>query len=118
MKDRTRAKIAVRLLAAARWLLRIEPGEPDFDTCVYCGATGCEDGEAKHATDCPQETGLYPVTMRDVWPDGPAVCHHCDTALWPGDHYALILIEENEDFSIREVACVGCTVLAGVEQAR
>lgn len=87
--------------------------DPDFDTCVFCGAPGCATGTAEHAEDCPSETGLYPVTERDLRPicphcgksmDGPPGCCQCHTVLNIGDYYVHREIHEG----VYEVLCVGC----------
>lgn len=105
---KARAVLALALLRAARALLDVQPVNGDFDTCTYCGATGCEDGSAVHKAECPSLTGVFPIALRDIWPDGPTRCGHCDTTLWPGDHYVLLPLEDGEHCDVFEVVCVGC----------
>lgn len=116
MIGRFRAKLAVRLLAVARELLQVKPSDGDFDTCVYCKTPGCESEDATHARDCPAVTGVFPVTLRDLWPYGPAICDRCSSGLWPGDSYSYITLEDGP-VPIVEVACTGCALLAEVEAA-
>lgn len=118
---RWRGKLGVCLLAVVRRLLDVHPSDGDFDTCVYCRARGCESGEVRHAADCPTLTLLFPVTLCDLWPDGPSLCMSCGSAFWPGDHYthrpaaedalafgalAPLVGECVED--VFEVVCLGC----------
>lgn len=118
MSDRLRAKIAVRVLDVAQALLGgVKPHNGDFDTCVYCEATGCESGDADHAEDCPIVTGIFPVTLRDMWPNGPAQCSTCHTLLWPGDTYSTIPQEPIGGIPVGLVACTGCAILGQLETA-
>lgn len=91
-------RLARRLLAMPRRV------SGDFDTCFYCRAPGCESGTAEHAPDCPSSTGVFVVTLQDLWPGGPSQCgiDGCDTTLWPGDSYSYI------EGNVGLVACLGC----------
>jgi len=91
--DKLRAQAAIRLISAGRWLLKMpKTASGDFDTCIYCEATGCESGEAEHKPDCSSVTGVFPVRLQDMWPGGPPQCDHCKTVLWPGDTYGHIRV--------------------------
>jgi hypothetical protein len=112
-----RAVAGVALIKAGRFLLKMPAtASGDFDTCIYCKATGCENGSAEHRADCPVVTGIHPVQLRDMWPGGPAKCEGCDTLLWPGDHYSCITLQDGPT-PILQVACTGCALLAEVEAA-
>lgn len=91
--------------------------EEPWRWCVYCDAD-CEVDEPEHATDCPSETGLYPVEQRDV-PAGACekcghynqvgmLCAECNCELKVGEFYAL---QSTDDDDIRVVVCVGCQIL-------
>lgn len=114
-QSRLRIRVGRRFYRWARALygLSLVASDPDFDTCVHCDESGCEDGTVEHKPDCPSVTGVYPVLPIDVWPEG-MLCDRCKVELWPGDSYSLIPIEPQ----VYEVACVGCAVLAGSELAR
>lgn len=112
--ERARARLATHLLRLTRRLLAIGPSDGDFDTCVHCRATGCEDGTSEHRPDCPAVTGLHTVAPRDLWPDGPAICDRCDTTLWPGDSYMHVRLDDHEGIAVYEVTGVGCAALAAV----
>lgn len=73
---------------------------------MFCGAKGCEDSTVQHASDCPNETGVFPVTLKDMWPSGPIRCCRCKDVFWPGDRYMHLPVDELPD--IYEVVCVGC----------
>lgn len=110
-----RARLAVALIRGGQRLLGIEASDGDFSTCVYCGTKGCDTGEAEHASDCPLETGIFPVALKDMWPGGPAVCESCKAVLWPGAMYSVIpFSRELEGVPGGVVACTGCALLAQV----
>jgi hypothetical protein len=115
VSDKLRAKLALRLISIARRLLRMPTGGHDgnYDICIYCKAGGCEDGTAEHRADCPSVPGVWPVTLQEMWPAGPAQCEGCGTTLWPGDQYSHIVLSEAPP--IFQVACTGCALLAEVE---
>lgn len=116
-EDKVRAVVGVALIRAGRAALKLAPtASGDFDTCVYCKAPGCEDGTAEHAPDCPSVTGVFPVTLQEMWPAGPAVCEGCGTVLWPGDKYSHIALRDAP--AVFQLACTGCALLAEVEAAR
>lgn len=114
MSDRTRAKIADLLMRWSRRLCRVEPrGEIDWDTCADCGVNIAEDG---HRPDCPGETGLRVVTLREIYPHGPATCEGCGEVLWPGDTYTTIPTEPITGIPAGVVSCVGCAATAAVKE--
>jgi hypothetical protein len=113
--DKLRAWAAIRLIGLGRWLLKLPPAASgDFDTCIYCKASGCETGTAGHKPDCPRVTGVYPVRLQEMWPAGPATCERCGTTLWPGDSYGHVAISDGH-IPVVEIACTGCALLAEVE---
>jgi hypothetical protein len=100
-----RAKLALRLIGWARALLKMPAtANDDWDTCALCGVSGCEDGSAEHKPDCPSVTGVYIVTLQEMWPGGPARCEGCGTTLWPGYSYSHISLAPD----VGQVACLGC----------
>ncbi|HYJ20830.1 MAG TPA: hypothetical protein VEW07_02260 [Solirubrobacterales bacterium] len=121
MSDRLRAKLAMHLVAAARRLLQMSTTghDGDYSKCIYCGATGCDTATAEHAPDCPTQTGVFAVTLQEMWPAGPPMCDRCDTTLWPGDTYSHIRVpsDAGETFPVYEVSCTGCALLAEIEAA-
>lgn len=116
-----RGRTGAGLLELARWVLKIEPSDSDFDTCVECGVSGCLEGTAEHRPDCPSVTGVHPVRLKDLWPGGPMACLRCGDTLWPGDSYTLIIVGQAEVMGnvvpMGEVACLGCAALAAANRA-
>ena len=85
----------------------IDPLDERRRWCVWCGADCWPDPEYQdHDADCPQTTGLYPVTADDLV-DG-MLCAECRTPFRLGDLYARQLTDDEDVFVI---VCVGCRVL-------
>lgn len=62
--------------------------ENEFRYCIWCGVDCYIEPEPDHKPTCPQSTGLYPVTARDLEPDG-MVCLDCEVPFAVGDIYTL-----------------------------
>ena len=80
-----------------------------YDICIYCQASGCEDGTANHLDWCPSVTGVYPVLQDDV--QKGVVCTRCSTPFTldfgGNSYYCLLRTERSNTF---EVVCLGCKV--------
>lgn len=96
--------------------------EDRFRWCIYCKADCWLDAEdQEHATDCPQTTGVWPVTERDLGirgPDDPYAhgmkCMDCEADFKVGDHYTHRPIGDHpllpgmDPIPGYEVICLGC----------
>lgn len=96
-----------------------------YDVCVYCAATGCEDGTAEHARNCPSVTGVYPVDEDDLRME--MCCMRCGDEFQEGDSYALLTGEERhldmvppgvEKANVYLTVCLSCKVLVDGGAAR
>ena len=88
-----------RPVAVRRPVVVIDPLDPAYRWCVYCGADCWPEPEAqRHHRDCPVRTGLYPVRAAEIGPYGFRCCR-CPVVLAVGDCYVLIG---------SEAVCVGC----------
>jgi hypothetical protein len=116
-EDRIRTEVALVLIDAGRRLLKLPETKGDRDRCGLCNVGGCSDGTAEHLPDCPSVTGVYTVTLADMWPAGMR-CGRCEIPLRPGDKYSLITLEKGSpaaglhDAPIFKLAWTGCAVLA------
>lgn len=82
--------------------------DPECRWCHYCGVD-CIDYdtiEVPHQSDCPVNTGLYPVEGL-LEPYG-ANCMDCSTPFELGDFYVLVRQEGIK----ADIVCVGCGVMA------
>ena len=77
-----------------------------FRYCIYCGCDCYEDNPA-HRDDCPQTTGVYPITKSDI--ENQVVCAECRSLFAVGDSYCLQAIEGSDD--VFSTVCVGCGIL-------
>lgn len=85
--------------------------DPDFRYCVYCGCD-CDDFpgiEPDHTQDCPNVTGLFPVSVRDI--RAQLTCMDCNELFKPGDYFVRV----REERDIAEEVCVGCGALEFVK---
>lgn len=104
-----RALLGMAALAAARVLLDAEgASDGDFDTCVFCRQSGCEDGTVVHGADCPDTTGVYPVALRGLFPHGPSYCADCREPLLPGSHFVERELEPIGGVRCVTPLCLGC----------
>lgn len=96
-----------------------------YDVCIYCSATGCEDGTAQHARNCPVSTGLYPIDDSDVRMG--TCCTRCGDEFKVNDFYALATGEERHrdtipletgQMDVFLVVCLSCKVLVDGGAAR
>lgn len=93
--------------------------------CIYCGVD-CDQDHPQHAVDCPQSTGVYPVTEQDLGVRGPndpyahgMRCMDCEAEFKVGDFYTHRTIQEADPDApnewaaapIYEVICLGCAAL-------
>lgn len=86
-------------------------GDPDYRYCIYCG-TDCDDfpgPHPEHSQECPFETGLFPVSVRDLR-DG-LQCMDCDQPFKPGDYW----VQVREDRDVAQIVCIGCGALEFVK---
>lgn len=88
------------------------PSAP-FRYCIHC-SVDCEEYEPEHGPECPQTTGLWPVTEQELGMRGPndpyahgMRCMDCGDEFALGDFYAHRRIEDD----VFEVVCVGCAAL-------
>lgn len=100
-----------------------------FDTCKFCGATGCVDGTAEHKDDCPSQTGVFPVDDDLLYEPGRpcekcghrnlsgAMCSRCGTPFERGDFYHHVLIGDADGTPIYESVCAGCAAQAELMEA-
>lgn len=101
-----------------RWAYKPYPppdanGRDPFRWCIWCNCD-CYEDEPDHRFDCPSQTGLRPITPRELGMRGPndpyahgMACMDCGTPFRVGDFAAHRSIEDD----IYEVVCVGCRVL-------
>lgn len=114
-----RSRLGYRAIRLANRLLQLKPSDGPDGPCLYCGVEGDSLGGYDHAADCPLTTGVFPVELKDMWPDGPAKCEGCDVLLWPGDTYSLIPFDGMLQGVLGgTVACSGCALLAQITKER
>lgn len=99
--------------------------DADLDVCVYCGTSGCLDGTAEHATDCPFSTGVYIVNEADLTACGclcskcavQMACGICSIEINLGEAYTTIpdVDIDISDEPIALLVCLGCAVLHGTQ---
>lgn len=77
-----------------------------FQYCIYCGCD-CHESPPEHRDDCPQTTGVYPITEFET--DHQIVCTECREPFKTGDSYCHQAVEGETD--IVSVVCVGCAIL-------
>lgn len=80
-----------------------DPLDDKYRWCIYCGCD-CWPDDADHASDCPQTTGIYPVTPEDIGTQ----CCDCGAEFQEGDTYAL---QPSDVDNFYCVVCAGCAVL-------
>lgn len=81
-----------------------DPADEDHRWCIYCLADcWLEPENQQHQNDCPQTTGLYPVTTVDLDMPGGFGCCDCPDPFGVGDHYVV----QDET-----VLCLGCGATA------
>jgi len=93
----------------------IDPLDPAYRWCVYCGADCWPEPEAqRHHRDCPTRTGLYPVRAAEIGPYGFRCCR-CPVVLAVGDCYVLIDAATARPAAgpeLGEAVCIGCGAAA------
>lgn len=101
--------------------------------CAYCGADR-EEAESEHAADCPSNTGIYPVTEKDLLcccgrplpEDQRMVCPDCGVRFEVGDSYTHrwdddtplgtppVPAEVCADAPTGAVICLGCAAIGAL----
>jgi hypothetical protein len=102
---------------------RVSPEQREAEPyrwCVHCDADCQGVDEIRHATWCPQITGVYPVVVEDrcrychqafAEPRiDPYACCECDAPFERGDSYMHMPTDQDDVFL---VVCIGCASRVG-----
>jgi hypothetical protein len=84
--------------------------DPDYRYCTYCKCD-CDDfpgAKPDHAEDCPDVTGLFPVSVKDIREH--LQCLDCSEPFKPGDYY----VQVREEHDIADIVCLGCGMLESI----
>jgi hypothetical protein len=76
-------------------------------SCPYCSGVkipGVLDRSA-HEVTCPFATGVFPVTVDDLFPDGLR-CGGCGESFVDGDSYTHV--RSQDEVNMYVVVCLGC----------
>ncbi|PWK81692.1 hypothetical protein C8D88_116103 [Lentzea atacamensis] len=99
-------------------MIAFDPLDEKYRWCVYCQADCWPEPEnQRHDSECPTNTGIYPVRAEDALPTGDlGACTACSQPFALGDFYVHVSDESGLVVSRPEVdsrswiACVPCGI--------
>lgn len=96
-----------------------DPLDEQYRWCIYCKADCWPEPEhQKHDSNCPMETGLYPVDDDTIEHEG--CCGQCAIPFEPGDFEMNVdmetgkIVSQFENNKSYEVICVSCATAISV----